>query len=127
MGSFRTISLKSQIHRLRDIVKNLNRIDESLSVTNISPGKKQSLLKERVLTMGKIKSIAKKIEDLSKGNIITISFRDNDTQEMFRVVYTNLSQEDAILHLKLMAEFRRQNITIIEVKEVNTSNSLYKL
>lgn len=127
MGSFRTISLKSQIHRLRDIVKNLNRIDESLSVTNISPGKKQSLLKERVLTMGKIKSIAKKIEDLSKGNIITISFRDNDTQEMFRVVYTNLSQEDAILHLKLVAEFRRQNITIIEVKEVNTSNSLYKL
>lgn len=127
MGSFRTISLKSQIHRLRDIVKNLNRIDESLSVTNLSPGKKQSLLKERVLTMGKIKSIAKKIEDLSKGNIITISFRDNDTQEMFRVVYTNLSQEDAILHLKLVAEFRRQNITIIEVKEVNTSNSLYKL
>lgn len=127
MGSFRTISLKSQIHRLRDIVKNLNRIDESLSVTNISPGKKQSLLKERVLTMGKIKSIAKKIEDLSKGNIITISFRDSDTQEMFRVVYTNLSQEDAILHLKLVAEFRRQNITIIEVKEVNTSNSLYKL
>lgn len=121
------ITVKSQIYRLRDLIGNVNRIESSLLVPGISPGKRQSLIKEKILALSKVKSLVKRIEDLANGNILTITFQDINTQERFRIIYTNLSQDDARVHLKMMAELNHRKIEILEIKEVQTKNSLTKL
>lgn len=122
-----TTTVKSQIYRLRDLMKNVERIETSLSDPSISPGKRQSLLKEKTFAMSKVKSLAKRIEDLANGNILTITFEDKTSKERFRIVYTNLSEDDARTHLQMIAELNQRQIEVLEVKEVQTKNSLTKL
>ena len=99
-------------------------IDTRLSMPGLSPGKRQALIKDKTL---KVKSLAKRIEDLANGNILTIIFENKDSGERFRIVYTNISQDDAVAHLKLMANLQGMEIIISEIKEVQTKNSLTKL
>lgn len=126
MGQFNS-SVKGLIYRIKDLSKLIQDIDIRLSIPGLSPGKKQALIKDRTLKLGKVKSLVKRMGDLTKGNIITITFEDKNTSDRFRIVYTNVSQEDAIVHLKLMASLQKREITISEVKEVQTKNSLTKL
>lgn len=126
MGQFNS-SVKGLIYRIKDLSKLIQDIDIRLSIPGLSPGKKQALIKDRTLKLGKVKSLVKRVGDLTKGNIITITFEDKNTSDRFRIVYTNVSQEDAIVHLKLMASLQKREITISEVKEVQTKNSLTKL
>lgn len=102
-------------------------IDTRLSMPGLSPGKRQALIKDKILKIGKVKSLAKRIEDLANGNILTITFENKDSGERYRIVYTNISQDDAVAHLKLMANLQGMEIIISEVKEVQTKNSLTKL
>lgn len=126
MGQFNS-SVKGLIYRIKDLSKLIQDIDIRLSIPGLSPGKKQALIKDRTLKLGKVKSLVKRIGDLTNGNIITITFKDKNTSDRFRIVYTNISQEDAIVHLKLMASLQKREINISEVKEVQTKNSLTKL
>lgn len=126
MGQFNS-SVKGLIYRIKDLSKLIQDIDIRLSIPGLSPGKKQALIKDRTLKLGKVKSLVKRIGDLTNGNIITITFEDKNTSDRFRIVYTNISQEDAIVHLKLMASLQNREIIISEVKEVQTKNSLTKL
>lgn len=126
MGQFNS-SVKGLIYRINDLSKLIQDIDFRLSIPGLSPGKKQALIKDRTLKLGKVKSLVKRVGDLTKGNIITITFEDKNTSDRFRIVYTNISPEDAIVHLKLMASLQKKEITISEVKEVQTKNSLTKL
>lgn len=102
-------------------------IDAQLSVPGLSPGKRQSLIKDKTLKLGKVKALVKRVEDLANGNILTITFKNKDSGERYRIVYTNISQDDAVAHLKLMANLQGMEIIISEVKEVQTKNSLTKL
>lgn len=126
MGQFNS-SVKGLIYRIKDLIKLIQDIDFMLSIPGLSPGKKQALIKDRIIKLGKVKSLVKRVEDFTKGNIITITFEDKNTSDRFRVVYTNVSQEDAIVHLKLMASLQKREITILEVKEVQTKSFLTKL
>lgn len=126
MGQFNS-SVKGLIYRIKDLSKLIQDIDIRLSIPGLSPGKKQALIKDRTLKLGKVKSLVKRIGDLTNGNIITITFEDKNTSDRFRIVYTNISQEDAIVHLKLRASLQKREIIISEVKEVQTKNSLTKL
>lgn len=126
MGQFNS-SVKGLIYRIKDLSKLIQDIDFRLSIPGLSPGKKQALIKDRTLKLGKVKSLVKRVGDLTKGNIITITFEDKNTSDRFRIVYTNISREDAIVHLKLMASLQKREIIISEVKEVQTKNSLTKL
>lgn len=126
MGQFNS-SVKGLIYRIKYLSKLIQDIDIRLSIPGLSPGKKQALIKDRTLKLGKVKSLVKRIGDLTNGNIITITFEDKNTSDRFRIVYTNISQEDAIVHLKLMASLQKIEIIISEVKEVQTKNSLTKL
>lgn len=126
MGQFNS-SVNGLIYRIKDLSKLIQDIDIRLSIPGLSPGKKQALIKDRTLKLGKVKSLVKRIGDLTNGNIITITFEDKNTSDRFRIVYTNISQEDAIVHLKLMASLQKREIIILEVKEVQTKNSLTKL
>lgn len=126
MGQFNS-SVKGLIYRIKDLSKLIQDIDIRLSIPGLSPGKKQALIKDRTLKLGKVKSLVKRIGDLTNGNIITITFEDKNTSDRFRIVYTNISQEDAIVHLKLTASLQKREIIISEVKEVQTKNSLTKL
>ena len=126
MGQFNS-SVKGLIYRIKDLSKLIQDIDIRLSIPGLSPGKKQALIKDRTLKLGKVKSLVKRIGDLTNGNIITITFEDKNTSDRFRIVYTNISQEAAIVHLKLMASLQKREIIISEVKEVQTKNSLTKL
>lgn len=102
-------------------------IDTRLSMPGLSPGKRQALIKDKILKIGKVKSLAKRIEDLTNGNILTITFENKGSGERFRITYTNISQDDAVAHLKLMANLQGMEIIISEIKEVQTKNSLTKL
>ena len=126
MGQFNS-SVNGLIYRIKGLSKLIQDIDFRLSIPGLSPGKKQALIKDRTLKLGKVKSLVKRIGDLTNGNIITITFEDKNTSDRFRIVYTNISQEDAIVHLKLMASLQKREIIILEVKEVQTKNSLTKL
>ena len=87
MGQFNS-SVKGLIYRIKDLSKLIQDIDIRLSIPGLSPGKKQALIKDRTLKLGKVKSLVKRIGDLTNGNIITITFEDKNTSDRFRIVYT---------------------------------------
>lgn len=126
MGQFNS-SVKGLIYRIKDMTRLIQDIDAQLSVPGLSPGKRQSLIKDKTLKLGKVKALVKRVEDLANGNILTITFENKGTGERYRIIYTNLSQDDAIAHLKLMAYLRGIEIIISEIKEVQTKDSMTKL
>lgn len=126
MGQFNS-SVKGLIYRIKELTKMVQDIDTRLSMPGLSIGKRQALIKDKTLKIGKVKSLAKRIEDLANGNILTITFENKDSGERYRIVYTNISQEDAVAHLKLRANLQGMEIIILEIKEVQTKNSLTKL
>lgn len=126
MGQFNS-SVKGLIYRIKDMVKLIQDIDAQLSISGLSPGKRQSLIKDKTFKLGKVKSLVKRVEDLANGNILTITFENKDTKDRYRIIYTNLSPDDAVAHLKLMAYLQGTEIIISEIKEVQTKNSLTKL
>lgn len=88
---------------------------------------RNSLLKSVQLKKGQLRSLMKRISHLTEGNIITITFQVEPSKERYRKIYTNLSKEDAKLHLRMMSSLQDLEITILEIKEVFTKDSLIKL
>ena len=126
MGQFNS-SVKGLIYRIKDMTRLIQDIDAQLLVPGLSPGKRQSLIKDKTLKLGKVKALVKRVEDLANGNILTITFENKGTGERYRIIYTNISQDDAVAHLKLMAYLHGIEIIISEIKEVQTKNSMTKL
>lgn len=126
MGQFNS-SVKGLIYRIKDMTRLIQDIDAQLLVPGLSPGKRQSLIKDKTLKLGKVKALVKRVEDLANGNILTITFENKGTGERYRIIYTNISQDDAVAHLKLMAYLQGMEIIISEIKEVQTKNSMTKL
>ena len=119
--------IKPTLIRIRDINNDLISIQNKLNTSNLSYGMRNSLLKSVQLKKGQLKSLMKRISHLTEGNIITITFQVEPSKERYRKVYTNLSKEDAKLHLKMISSLQDLEITILEIKEVFTKDSLIKL
>ena len=119
--------IKPTLIRVRDINNDLISIQHKLNTPNISYGMRNSLLKSVQLKKSQLKSLMKRISNLTEGNIITITFQVEPSKERYRKIYTNLSKEDAKLHLRMMSSLQDLEITILEIKEVFTKDSLIKL
>lgn len=119
--------IKPPLIRIRDINNDLISIQHKLNTPNISYGMRNSLLKSVQLKKSQLKSLMKRISNLTEGNIITITFQVEPSKERYRKIYTNLSKEDAKLHLRMMSSLQDLEITILEIKEVFTKDSLIKL
>ena len=119
--------IKPTLIRIRDINNDLISIQNKLNTSNLSYGMRNSLLKSVQLKKGQLKSLMKRISHLTEGNIITITFQVEPSKERYRKVYTNLSKEDAKLHLKMISSLQDLEINILEIKEVFTKDSLIKL
>lgn len=119
--------IKPTLIRIRDINNDLISIQNKLNTSNLSYGMRNSLLKSVQLKKGQLKSLMKRISHLTEGNIITITFQLEPSKERYRKIYTNLSKEDAKLHLRMMSSLQDLEITILEIKEVFTKDSLIKL
>lgn len=119
--------IKPTLIRIRDINNDLISIQNKLNTSNLSYGMRNSLLKSVQLKRGQLESLMKRISHLTEGNIITITFQVEPSKERYRKVYTNLSKEDAKLHLRMMSSLQDLEITILEIKEVFTKDSLIKL
>ena len=118
--------LKPTLNRIRSINEDLISIHHKLE-SNISYGVRNSLLKSAQLKKSQLKSLLKRVSNLTEGNIITIIFQVEPNKDRYRKIYTNLSKEDAKLHLNLMSSFQGIDIKILEIKEVFTKDSLIKL
>lgn len=118
--------LKPTLNRIRSINEDLINIHHKLE-GNISYGVRNSLLKSAQLKKSQLKSLLKRVSNLTEGNIITIIFQVEPNKDRYRKIYTNLSKEDAKLHLNLMSSFQGIDIKILEIKEVFTKDSLIKL
>lgn len=119
-------SLKFTLRRIREIYHEIESLNHKL-INVSSYGMQNSILKSLNLKKGHLKSLLKKVGKLTNGNIITITFKDNSTGDTYRKVYTNISREDASLHLEMVARFNNIKITILEIKEVTTQDSWVKL
>ena len=119
--------IKPTLIRIRDINNDLISIQNKLNTSNLSYGMRNSLLKSVQLKRGQLKSLMKRISHLTEGNIITITFQVEPSKERYRKVYTNLSKEDAKLHLTMISSLQDLEINILEIKEVFTKDSLIKL
>lgn len=69
----------------------------------------------------------KQLDDLANGNILYITVRDEKTGDVWRKTYTNLTLEDAKLHLELVASIQDIKISILEVEEITASDFWVKL
>ena len=119
--------IKPTLIRIRDINNDLISIQNKLNTSNLSYGMRNSLLKSVQLKKGQLKSLMKRISHLTEGNIITITFQVEPSKERYRKVYTNLSKEDAKLHLIMISSLQDLEINILEIKEVFAKDSLIKL
>ena len=118
--------LKSTLRRIREIYNEIESLNHKL-INVSSYGMQNSILKSLNLKKGHLRSLLKRVGKLTNGNIITITFRDNSTGDTYRKVYTNISREDARLHLEMVARFNNIKLTILEIKEVTTQDSWVKL
>ena len=119
--------IKPTLIRVREVYNDLISIQHKLNTPNISYGMRNSLLKSVQLKKSQLKSLMKRISNLTEGNILTITFQVEPSKERYRKIYTNLSKEDAKLHLMMMSSLQDLEITILEIKEVFTKDSLIKL
>lgn len=126
MGPTKRRTLKDLIDRLKNDIHLLKSIHYQLS-QQLTPGKRQSLLKDKVYKEGRIKSSIQKIDNLFNGNIVTITFQDKDSGEIFKSVYTNVSQEEVKEYVTFLAILKGREISILEIKDVNTKNLNRKL
>lgn len=126
MGPTKRRTLKDLIDRLKNDIYLLKSIHYQLS-QQLTPGKKQSLLKDKVYKESRIKSSIQKIDNLFNGNIVTVTFQDKDSGEIFKSVYTNVSQEEVKEYVTFLARLKGREISIIEIKDVNTKNLNRKL
>ena len=118
--------LKPTLRRIREVYSEIEGLNTKLKQTS-SYGMQNSILKSLQLKKDNIRSLLKRVEKLTKGNIITIIFRENSSGDTYRKIYTNISKEDASLHLRMVAGFQGVKITILEIKEVTTQDSWIKL
>ena len=118
--------LKPTLRRIREVYSEIEGLNTKLKQTS-SYGMQNSILKSLQLKKDNIRSLLKRVEKLTKGNIITITFRENSSGDTYRKIYTNISKEDADLHLRMVAGFQGVKITILEIKEVITQDSWIKL
>ena len=118
--------LKPTLRRIREVYSEIEGLNTKLKQT-ASYGMQNSILKSLQLKKDNIRSLLKRVEKLTKGNIITITFRENSSGDTYRKIYTNISKEDASLHLRMVAGFQGVKITILEIKEVTTQDSWIKL
>ena len=118
--------LKPTLRRIREVYSEIEGLNTKLNQTS-SYGMQNSILKSLQLKKDNIRSLLKRVDKLTKGNIITITFRENSSGDTYRKIYTNISKEDASLHLRMVAGFQGVKITILEIKEVTTQDSWIKL
>lgn len=126
MGPTKKRTLRDLIDRLKNDIHLLKSINYQLS-QQLTPGKRQSLLKDQVYKESRIKSSIQKIDNLFNGNIITITFQDKDSGEIFKSVYTNVSQGEVKEYVTFLARLKGREISILEIKDVNTKNLNRKL
>ena len=119
--------IKPTLIRIREIYNDLLSIQHKLQYDTLSYGLRNSLLKSLQIKKSHLKSLMKRITNLTEGNIITITFQLEPSKERYRRIYTNISKEDAKLHLKMLASLEDSKIIILEIKEVFTKDSLIKL
>lgn len=118
--------LRDLIDRIKNDISLLNQIHSQLSKP-LSPGKRQSLLKDKMYKEGRIKSSLYRIDNLFNGNIVTIKFKDKETDEVFQSVYTNVTSDEATEYISFLAKLKGRKIAIIEIKDVNTKTLNRKL
>lgn len=126
MGPAKKRTLRDLIDRLKYDIQLLNSINYQLS-QQLTPGKRQSLLKDKVYKESRVKSSIQKIDNLFNGNIVTITFQDKDSGEIFKSVYTNVSREEVKEYVTFLARLKGREISILEIKDVNTKNLNRKL
>lgn len=114
-----TISIWDCLKRLEILVDQFNRCT--------SEGKRNSLYKDIKFVRGKINHSFKRIARLVNGNIISVTFLEENSGIKWKRLYTNVSVEDVKNHLKLISYFKEENIKILEIQEIKTKDSLTKL
>lgn len=114
-----TISIWDCLKRLEFLADQLNR--------STSPGKRNSLKKDIQFVRAKITHSFKRIAKLVDGNIISVTFLEENSGIKWKRLYTNVSVEDVKSHLKLISYLKEENIQILEIQETKTKNSLTKL
>lgn len=116
-------SIKNLIERVKDLYVLLKHIDISLANPNISPGKKQSLIKDRDFKYKKIKSTLDDIKSLVNGHITTVRFENPITGEIYESTFLNLSDEDIALYLQFKAKISGKSIKILSMTKTDIINS----
>lgn len=119
-------SVKELVFRIREVNEQILDL-KSRIIDAPSFGHQNSLLKSLQMKRSKRAHLFKKLEDLTNGNILYITVRDEKTGEVWRKTYTNLSIEDAKLHLELVASIQDIKISILEIEEITASDFWVKL
>lgn len=114
-----TLSIWDCLKRLEILADQFNR--------STSKGKRNSLNKEAQFVKAKITHSFKRIAKLVDGNIISVTFLEENSGIKWKRLYTNVSIEDVKSHLKLISYLKEENIKIIEIQETKTKDSLEKL
>lgn len=114
-----TLSIWDCLKRLEILADKFNR--------STSKGKRNSLNKEAQFVRAKITHSFKRIAKLVDGNIISVTFLEENSGIKWKRLYTNVSIEDVKSHLKLISYLKEENIKIIEIQETKTKDSLEKL
>lgn len=114
-----TLSIWDCLKRLEILANQFNR--------STSKGKRNSLNKEAQFVRAKITHSFKRIAKLVDGNIISVTFLEENSGIKWKRLYTNVSIEDVKSHLKLISYLKEENIKIIEIQETKTKDSLEKL
>ena len=79
--------LKPTLRRIREVYSEIEGLNTKLKQTS-SYGMQNSILKSLQLKKDNIRSLLKRVEKLTNGNIITITFRENSSGDTYRKVYT---------------------------------------
>lgn len=111
---------------INQVLKEISSIEISLA-NKPNRGVQNSLLKSLQMKRSKLSHLFKKLDDLTRGTIVYVTFRVNQTGDTYQKIYTNLSKRDVELHLKTIFQLEGYSIDILEIKETSTHEMLTKL
>lgn len=112
------------ITRIFDHLRMVRELEEVILKTN-NPGKQNSLRKDRMMKIGKVKGDLTKLNRMVNGTIQVVKFSDNG--EIYERHYVNLSSDDIAALFRLERYLHGHDLRILEIRNINTKDSIRKL
>lgn len=115
---------KYLISRIFDHFRMVKELEEAILKTN-NPGKQNSLRKDRMMKIGKIKGDMVKLDRMVNGTIAVVKYKEGE--DTYEKQYVNMGSDDIGALFRMQKILYGKDIKILEIRIYHTNDLTRKL